>query len=85
MLSAEQNAATFKFEDDAAQSLQLSAVALRAAVVNGDYAAVPAFEQIQQIGSKCAARLAEIATELREDRLAADPVAGKGAEPWRVP
>ena len=85
MLSAKQDPATFELEDDAAQSLQLSAIALSAVVVNGDHAAIAAFEHVQQVGPERAARLAEIAAELREDRFAADTVAGKGREPWRVP
>ena len=85
MFAAKQDPAILEFENDAAQRFQLSAIPHRAVVVNGDDAAVMAFEHVQQIGSECAARLPDIMAELREDRLASHAVAGDSGEPRRVP
>jgi hypothetical protein len=85
MFATKHDPAILEFEDDAAQRFQLSAIPLCAVVVNGDDAAVLAFEHVQQIGSERAARLSEISAELREDRLTPHAVAGDGGKPWRVP
>ena len=71
MLAADQYPAVLEFEDDTAEYVEAFAISRGAVVVDGNHAAVLAFENVQQIGSESSASLAAIAAELGEDRVTA--------------
>src|SRR5436190_8515700 len=85
VLPAVSNPAVLELEDNAVTNIQVLAVSLRGAALDGDHAVVVICKQVLQLGPEGAPCLLPQLAEIGKGRLASLVVVGHRAPPRQVP